>query len=99
MSDQSAEGRNALWRPIVWLISGGRSSALWRVGWPEEAKNAARNSSRPLTAPEEMWRGELPPHGLTMRERDPLKPALAVRRVNNRGDVYLPTLAIESCAP
>jgi hypothetical protein len=46
-----------------------------------------------------MWRGELPPHGLTMRERDPLKPALAVRRVNNRGDVYLPTLAIESCAP
>ena len=95
MSRQSAEGRNALWRPIVWLIAGGRSSALWGVGWPEEAKNTTRNSSRPLTLPEEMWRGQLLPRGLPMRGRDLLKPALAVRRVNYRGDVRLPTLAIE----
>jgi len=41
------------------------------------------------------YRSELPPSGLPLRERDPLKPALAVRRVNDRGDVHLPTLAIE----
>jgi hypothetical protein len=42
-----------------------------------------------------MWRGQLLPRGLPMRGRDLLKPALAVRRVNYRGDVRLPTLAIE----
>ena len=41
-----------------------------------------------------MWRGELPPSELPLRERDPLKPALAARRVNYRGDDHLPTLAI-----
>jgi hypothetical protein len=44
--------------------------------------------------PEEMWRGQLPPRGLLLREREPLRPALAVRRVNYRGDIRLPTLAI-----
>jgi hypothetical protein len=42
-----------------------------------------------------MWRGELPPRGLSTRERDLLKPTLAVRRVNCRGNIHLPTLAIE----
>jgi hypothetical protein len=42
-----------------------------------------------------MWRGELSPHGTPMRERDLLKPALAVRRANYRGNIHLPTLAIE----
>jgi hypothetical protein len=42
-----------------------------------------------------MWRGELPLRGLPMRELELLKPALAVRRANYRGDVHLPTLAIE----
>jgi hypothetical protein len=30
-----------------------------------------------------------------MRERDTLRPALAVWRMNYRGDIHLPTLAIE----
>jgi hypothetical protein len=48
---------------------------------------------RPFAFP--AYRGQLPPRGLPLRERDPLKPALAVRRVNYRGDVHLPILAIE----
>ena len=42
-----------------------------------------------------MWRGQLPPRRLPMHQCDTLMHALAMRRVNYRGDVRLPTLAIE----
>ncbi|HYG77644.1 MAG TPA: integrase core domain-containing protein [Planctomycetota bacterium] len=58
------------------------------------------NIQRPMwlhggRTPQEVWSGITLPQTTKMLERDPIKPAVDVARVNFRGDFHLPTLSIQ----
>ena len=83
-----------IWASML-LLPFGRLAVQRRV----EAFRHWYNHHRPHAAlrgrtPEEAWQGTLLPKPIAIRQRDAVKPTISIRRVNCRGDPFLPIVQI-----